>query len=656
MPLIEPKATHHCLVLAAAEPHIPHLTPTMKRKFSFNLAPVVSAHASMMQSGPCLPAQKKVTGKPDDKPTPEPTPPQTTAKTHHRHASKDSKESEKSRSSRDGVCDNSPYIQRRPLDAQTERELRVACRLILQNFKPSDHGMEDTDPKLDFGAMDRRRDRERKQQPSTDVKVRMPTGAPTELTKSSSIGRKPSKARTRDKADREIRARTGADAPVVRATSTRKPRDFGWLDERDDKRDEKLRNFGRSPSIDITRNALARNDSDEDISLPVTVPSTLATSKVASTAPTSASLPSGMNSNRRSRQLDNPVAIADAAAAEWMSKEREKFKPHDAGRPPTAVRSLSRSASIKDNIREYVFPGSRSRALSRAASSDSLHTAATDDSEGLQRSGSRAGRRLWGGVARKLSSRSNSRPGTSRGHGEEPNEPRKSEAKEVNLNRELPPLPSLDTWKTMEQPKEDKIASPKSPVAAGHIASLMRAQEQQAEHRSPAARSHHRKSGSDTLAMQFNQAFPIRQSSRHQIEIPISPHGRKSGPSSPIAIPHATSTLPTPNHQHGLSKSTPGHTRQRSGDADSIPTSTTKSSDAATFSRKMSLDIVQNASPSSDAKGNKKDEQKSRLKKVFTGWMSKKEKKDGWMNKMEKEGVKEGVLVHEGTSSPVVRY
>lgn len=614
----------------------------MKRKFSLNLAPV------------------KTAGKPDDKPTPEPTPSQPTAKAHLRHGSKDSrdsKESEKSKTSRDGVCDHSPFINRRPLDAHTERELRVACRLILQNFKPSDHGMEDTDPKLDFGAMDRRRDRERErkqqqQQPSADVKVRMPTGAPTELAKTSSLGRKPSKARTRDKADREIRARTGSDAPV-RAGSTRKPRDFGWLDERDDRREEKLRNIGKA-SMDLPRPVVARNDSDEDVSLPVTVPSTLATSKVASTAPTSASLPSGISSNRRSRQLDNPAAIADAAAAEWMRQEREKFKQHDAARPPTATRTISRATSIKENIREYVFPGSRSRALSRAQSTDSLRTAATDDSEGLQRTTSRTGRRIWG-VARKLSS-SSSRPGTSKGQGDEANELGKSDAKEVNLNRELPPLPSLDTWKTMEQPKEAKVASPKSPIAAGHIASLMRAQEQQNEHRSPAARSNHRRSGSDTLAMQFNQAYPVRQSSRNQIEVPVSARGRKSGPSSPITIPLAVSTLAPASHQYGLSKSTPGHTRHRSGDADSIPTSTTQSTDAATFSRKMSLDMPAKTNMSGDVKGTRKEEQKSRLKKVFSGWINKKEKKDGWMNKMEKEGVKEGVLVHEGTASPVVRY
>ncbi|KAL6704866.1 hypothetical protein ACN47E_007549 [Coniothyrium glycines] len=582
----------------------------MKRKFSFNLAPIKTS--------------EKADDKADDKPTPDPIPALPSDKTHHRQSSKDSEESKESRSSRDGVCDNSAYICRRPLDLQTEKELRVACRLILQNLKPSDHGMEDTDPKLDFGAMDRRRDK--KQQSATEIRVRMPTGAPTDLT-APSVGRKPSKARTRDKADREIRARGQVDVPV-RATSTRKPRDFGWLDERDDKRDGKLRAYGKS-SIDLPRAPVMGSDSDENISLPVTVTSTLATSKVASTAPTSASLPSG---------------------------EREKFKQHDAARPSTALRTPSRSASIKENIRGYVFPGSRSRAISRAQSSESLRTDATSDSEGLQRSGSRAGRRIWG-VARMLSTRSTSRPGTSRGQPEE-TEPRKSEALEVNLNRELPPLPSLDTWKDSQQRKEDKPISPKSPVAGTHIASLMRAQEQQHQIRSPAARSHHRKSGSDTLAMQLNQAYPAQGSSRHQIEIPTSPHARKSGPSSPINNSHAAKIVPlsvSPDQCHELDSRTPGHNRQRSGDADSLPTSITKSTDPASSSRNVSLDITAKSHSSGGSKGIRKEEQKSRLRKVFSGWILKKDKKDGWMHRMEKESVKDGALVPEGAASPVVR-
>ena len=49
--------------------------------------------------------------------------------------------------------------------------------------------------------------------------------------------------------------------------------------------------------------------------------------------------------------------------------------------------------------------------------------------------------------------------------------------------------------------------------------------------------------------------------------------------------------------------------------------------------------------------------QKSKLKKVFSVWMLKKEKKENWMNQLEKNGIKKGVMVQdEAALPPVVRY
>jgi hypothetical protein len=71
----------------------------------------------------------------------------------------------------------------------------------------------------------------------------------------------------------------------------------------------------------------------------------------------------------------------------------------------------------------------------------------------------------------------------------------------------------------------------------------------------------------------------------------------------------------------------------------------------------MSVDTPTRSTFSHEVKASRKEEQKSRLKKVFTGWMTKKEKKEDWMHRIEKEGVKEGVLVQDGAASaPVVRY
>ena len=75
------------------------------------------------------------------------------------------------------------------------------------------------------------------------------------------------------------------------------------------------------------------------------------------------------------------------------------------------------------------------------------------------------------------------------------------------------------------------------------------------------------------------------------------------------------------------------------------------------FSRKMSVDTPTRGTFSKEVKVAHKEEQKSRLKKVFTGWMTRKEKKDDWMQRIEKEGIKEGVMVQDGAASaPIVRY
>ncbi|KAH7359658.1 hypothetical protein BKA66DRAFT_515161 [Pyrenochaeta sp. MPI-SDFR-AT-0127] len=610
----------------------------MKRKFSFNLAPV------------------KISAKPDasDKQAPEPTP------SSHSQSSSQSHSHRKSHS-KDSICDSSPYINRRVLDAQTERELRVSCRLILQNFKPSDHGMENTDPKLDFGGLQARKEPKEHKTQTSEVKVRMPTGAPAELT--SAFARKTStKTRTRAKADNEIRARTQGELPV-RANSSRKRADFGWLDDRDDKREQNLKKFGRSPSIDLPRPAPIRADGDSGVSTPVTVSSTLAYSKSASTAPTSASVTSGKNSNRRSRQLENPAAVADAQAAEWMRQEVEKKRKEDISqpqaRPSTAVRPPSRAASIKNNIKGYVFPGTRSRALSRAQSSESLRTAdavgTPTSPHDLQRSGSTKGWRNWG--LHRSGSRSNSRPGTSRGQPDEPDRTKQPDPSMVNLNRELPPLPGLDTWKEPAEPQEEVAKSPKSPTSGTHIASLMRPQEQHQE-RSPAARKQHRRSGSDTLAMQYANVFPVRSSSRANPEAIAIPQPTRTAPTSPG--PAITGFSSPSNLNNHLEAGSSTHTRERSGGSVTSPTSPNGKMSLEVpmnFSRKISMDEPSHSTFSNEVKLSRRADQKSRLKKIFTGWMTKKEKNDDWMHQLEKDGVKEGVLVQDGQNvAPVVRY
>ncbi|USP77496.1 uncharacterized protein yc1106_04770 [Curvularia clavata] len=543
-------------------------------------------------------------------------------------------------SSGETICNNSPFINRRVLDNQTEQELREACRLILKNFKPSDHGMENTDPKLDFGGL---RPRKESRPQHADVNVRVPTGAPAESASTSFLPRSRStKVRTRAKADMEIRARQYGDLPA-RANSSRKRAD--WLQDRDAEKEQRLRNFGKA-SMDASRPAIS-SISDEDITLPVAVTSTLAKSNLSSSVPASSS-----------HHFDDPVAAADAQASEWMRLEFERKRQQEMAerqrRPSTSVRPPSRAASIKESVIEYVFPGSRSRALSRAQSKESLRSPAENESS-LSRRGSNSAWRSWG--LRRMKS-SSSRSGASQGQADDSAQPRKSESNAVNLNRELPPLPSLDSWKDPEQPKQEAIISPKSPktpkspTAETHIASLMRSQDKP-EDRSPGSSRQHRRSGSDTLAMQYNNAFPARKSSRKQGTQPIPQ------PTSTVsASPGQTETSGTNRSSATKVEQRPdqassSHTRQRSGGSNG-------STHASNFSHRLSIESpVTLKTISHEPKPPAKEEQKSKLKKIFSGWIHKKDKKDDWMHKLEKEGIKEGVLVQDGNdslASPVVRY
>jgi hypothetical protein len=349
---------------------------------------------------------------------------------------------------------------------------------------------------------------------------------------------------------------------------------------------------------------------------------------------------------RKDRHGDDPAAVADATAAEWMHQQRGKQDPSNPqARPSTAVRPPSRSRSIREGIKEYVFPGTTSRSLSRAPSHGSLRTMDTnisqDSSAEPPNSASGQGWRSWALPGRRSSSRSNSRPGTSKGQPAEADQPKKST---VNLNRELPPLPSLDSWKESVQPAPERAIKP--PVSATHIANVMRPQDRATPERVAANNKAHRRSGSDTLAMQYNAALAARSPTHNK-------HAVQSASRSKTLTPDSY-TVTGQTLIGSVSTGNLGHIRHKSTDSLSTPK---KSGEILNFSRKMSVDTPTRSTFSNEVKVSRKEEQKSRLKKVFTGWMTKKEKKDDWMQKIEKEGVKEGVMVQDGAASaPIVRY
>jgi hypothetical protein len=346
-------------------------------------------------------------------------------------------------------------------------------------------------------------------------------------------------------------------------------------------------------------------------------------------------------SSSQRRKHDNPAALADAQATEWMRQQQPHGAPPSESRPSTANRPPSRSRSIRDGIKEYVFPGTTSRQLSRAPSHESLRTTNTRTSQDIpERSGSANGWRSWG--LRRSTSRSNSRPGTSRDQSEDADQAKKPNPNAVNLNRELPPLPSLDSWKAEQviQPPEPV----RSPTTGAHIADLMRSQEKQPP--ATANRKSHRRSGSDTLAMSYKASVAAQSPSSNKHQTQAASRSKQ--------LTSDSHTLGGRTLVGSASTSNLGHTRQKSVDSMSTPKF---SVEGINFSRKMSVDTPSRSTFSNEVRLARKEEQKSTFMKIFSGWMTKKEKKDDWMHRLEKQGVKEGIIEQDGAATaPVVRY
>jgi hypothetical protein len=88
------------------------------------------------------------------------------------------------------------------------------------------------------------------------------------------------------------------------------------------------------------------------------------------------------------------------------------------------------------------------------------------------------------------------------------------------------------------------------------------------------------------------------------------------------------------------------------------------------FSRKISMDVAagtRHYDPTKISQANvvqidmnsseKAKAGKSKLRKVFSSWTLRKEKKGNWMDKVEQNGIKGGIMTQDGAAlAPVVRY
>lgn len=517
----------------------------------------------------------------------------------------------------------------------------------------------------------RREHKEHHRAAPAEVRVRPPTGAPTD-------SRHVHNARNNAHVADNVVAK---DQLPAQANTGRRRTDRG--DSVDKTFDPRRTAKPSTNDFSSSRSATMRTDMDSDDGKSLGTPLTSSTDAhihSASTAPTSAALASGVSSKRASRQFDNAAAAADAQAAEWMRQELERRRreqsPQSQPVAKAAPAAPSRSKSVRSGIKDYIFPGSST--LSRAQSHESLNTmdSQTSSQKDLKRNASTRGWRSWG-LQRKSSSRSSSRPGTSKGRLESQDSDRRPE---VNLNRELPPLPSLDSWKEQEQQRKNQ-ENRKSQAQGAHIATVMRSPDQQQQDYAAAVRRHHRRSGSDTLALRYaNSSFAhsspqiARSASKsHASPPPIrSPHG----PDQSMDFDDLMSAMEsTKDISHQLRLANPGHTySQHSSSAAQSPSlrpsnENNRLAPAPNFSRKISTDIAgnQRGNETDAAYSNtvqiapqtvkQKAENKSVFRKVFSSWASKKDKKNNWMDKLEKDGIKEGVMIQdEAALPPVVRY
>ncbi|GAB7348713.1 hypothetical protein MBLNU459_g7452t1 [Dothideomycetes sp. NU459] len=399
-----------------------------------------------------------------------------------------------------GSPPSSPYPGRRPpLSTLLESELRFACAGVLQNTKPSHIIVADQSrgpkPQLDYAAIKksttrspgdaaqavgdrhsphhlnqdlhdaaepRTTVRKYSYKPDTALEDLFPAGDSTHEFVQANINR---------------RDETPVIAVPLQHRRTKSARSLGQTiavntEDRvkDSKRTGSQETSGSTPQTDITE-------------YPWSV----------STAPTSAGITPARASKRASAHVQveqEPSSKSDSSAIEWMRKELDKRRKQQQkqqqqqqqqqqpppshcrqpsqtekpdSRPPS--RPPSRARSIRDGIKEYIRPstaGSISREPSRPPSrSASRASHRTGVSERERSPSTRGGWRSWGS-SRKDETKGDLSRSSSRGRSE--NRKGGSSKHEVNLNRELPPLPSLKTWNDPEPQKPNHVANMRSPT------------------------------------------------------------------------------------------------------------------------------------------------------------------------------------------------
>lgn len=374
----------------------------------------------------------------------------------------------------------SPFIYRRPLDSRTERELRNACSEIVKendepeqklNFQPL-HATKAIAPKPDAASVSKQG---RPHAPDNDQPCELPSYNPHRQSSKPNIRHSEDSNKIAILSDAsQIKARRHHDS----SHDSFNPREGQAYPPRKDSIATRTANT-MNPLLmcppDHPQTAPFDNVSDMSSATPKTA-STDHHFNYASTALTSADVtPSHISKRTSQLVLDNEAYRAaqyqaDTEAAMWMKQELDKRRQYaqttQAPQPPP---SRSSARGWINEVREFVRPGSSSGTRPGSSSGRPVTSSSQPRSSlsrdrqgsGSFRSSSAHGWRSWNALRRK-SSKSSLTDFTgdenSRGWSEQHDEG-------LNLNKGLPSLPSLDTWK-----------EPQAKASGGqHISMLMKA-------------------------------------------------------------------------------------------------------------------------------------------------------------------------------------
>ncbi|KAK0659634.1 hypothetical protein DIS24_g3986 [Lasiodiplodia hormozganensis] len=604
---------------------------------------------------------------------------------------------------RDIATPSSPYVNRRILSPSLESELRAACEAVLNedgNSYGAAAALQAQESKLDFQALQRSmKAMEQAQQQSGHRRTGShPPSNPLPRRDHHShetTARLPANAFAY-KPDAALRDLFPDQGPYpVQANTSRRREAHGtaydksgrsvsgrYREQQHDHTTGRPAGYDRPSTAPIGRGL---DSPDTNYSTPMSASTMENHRNYASTAMTSAE-PS-RTSKRNSHHMfsdEEAASRADAAASSWMRQEYERRRESDVDRRPSTRTSRAGSVtrSIRSEIKEYFRPGSSG--ISRTTSRESLRSRSSDAT--AAQAPAAHGWRSWS-LQRRPSDRSlNSRSSSVRGSGDVRN---KEGKKEINLNRELPPLPSLDQWKEPEE-EEDAPAHfvpVHKPTSPTHIANLMQTPPKVRPRREHIAHQH---------SVERRQRRPEAASRKLQVQTQTRPGVRtvSSDPDVPVhfrprtddslardlAQSHELMSISHGSSNEAINRSSPslvdsGHSPDEGcpGHKPSMKISIDHfHGEPPNFSKKMigsdragqqggqeqrykyKAEIKANNTLASGSSGNVKG-----LKKMFShfGLGGKREKKETWMDKFEKDGVKGGILIHdEAAGAPVVRY